>query len=902
MPLITGPAGPTFAANQTLPQDFSTGVLSLSYGGMCTMGPGDEGKNAKSCSCWNRKENWYHDHAVTATPTTICDFNSKPWEYDKAAESSCTVSMQTKVAEPYTMPKDCCDRCRLFVERVHLLYFPPERSVNGTRPTNRTFHGAPSGIISDGQTFTSPSVYIDYTSVSAITSCAGDGRIDDPRWGPRAPIGGKHDRTILPYRAEQISSAKCFVNNDKDRRSKRYCLLPGDPRRPKNGDPCYQGLDTGWEAINFEELASPPPASVIYERKKSCFPSNIGFNFQTKDALALFSNPQISFPPGITNIDPVWQTWAGGRCFVDYLGAVDPPRTLGQASALAAAPDPTPVVTDAPDLSPPTVKAKPSAYNLVDPQPRPGGQPENPTSAATSVPQIKDHPVTDDVTQASPAETSSESPTSTYIANDPVLKQLQDDSSTTIANEHYFSTASDGLDAVSSPPLSDVQRSRTPPQNMGKDADKASETISASVAVFTNTSNGPLPVENIPAAITLAPQTPSATSSSRPEQQNDSFESPGDRPQGHQQSAEPLRSETFTALDFAYSIASTEAEPKTMTDPQLEHERSGSISNLPSSRQGTYRQKGSVATLSSSLNTGTAHGDAQVYLSQNARSTIDIKSLLPNQIVHMTNEGLEIGSQTLMPGGLLTISDHAVKYQNPTQLAIDNTQTYRLHRVPSHQPFVVAAGTGSGHPVTLSRNPGGHIAVSGATVVPSGPPVTIAGNTFSLATHDSTSIIIARHSDDTKQTYNIPPTSDVFWVQPLTTSVSNSAIGIGQAIYGPFQASVNSPSPTRGTPGSVLGQDGAATVTGSITPSGGAVSPVGIVSASTLRTASWSQGAIGGNATNSNGLATNSNGIAWPSTLAYEGHSSRAYCAKNLLGGRLLLIYLSITAVLNFLL
>ena len=374
----TGTLGLTFAANQSLPPNFSTGVMSLSYGGYCTMVPGDDGKNAKSCSCLNTKGKWYHDHSRKAVLTTLCEPQSLPWEFD-GNPTACETKTVTQVVEPYNIPLSCCDRCKLVASKVNLIYWPNEH-INQTKRA-ASHQGYPvtyssSGIVSDGMTYVSPSVYVRYHSLYALTSCAGNGPDDRGGWGFWSSIGNHYPELVRGYRPEQLSTARCLYDNPADHRGLHYCLTEGDPRASKQA--CFQGSNLGWEALNVQELATPPPHSVIYERKKSCFAPDVGFSFETGDALRMFHSPTIAFPAEVTDIDDTWKSWAKGRCVGDYLGAPDPPQTLKAATRLAPA----------------TTKVADSPAQVVTTA-APGGLPDTPTAAATAIatpnPQVGDH-------------------------------------------------------------------------------------------------------------------------------------------------------------------------------------------------------------------------------------------------------------------------------------------------------------------------------------------------------------------------------------------------------------------------------------------------------------------------------------------------------------------------------
>ena len=295
------------------------------------MSPGSDGYNAKSCSCVNRIGQWYHDYATATVTTTSCQSSYDPFVATSAQQLGCNPQTVTELAKQYIAPVDCCDKCGIVGSAVRLLYWPeqtgnlaaasgaPVKRANVTAPP---VAAASSGYVSDGMTFVSPSVYIVYTDIKASASCVA-------RVNSQTPLGPVHSLVTRAYAPQALSTAVCQADNLGA--GTAYCGSPVG-QAPVEGD-CVQGIDEGWASINYAELANPPPDSVIYERKRSCFPSQTG-SMDIGFLKSIFLNPQLSFPADVSDIDPMWRTWGGNTCTAVNLGVANPPSALGQATAL----------------------------------------------------------------------------------------------------------------------------------------------------------------------------------------------------------------------------------------------------------------------------------------------------------------------------------------------------------------------------------------------------------------------------------------------------------------------------------------------------------------------------------------------------------------------------------------
>lgn len=127
--------------------------------------------------------------------------------------------------------------------------------------------------------------------------------------------------------------------------------------------------------------------------------------------------------------------------------------------------------------------------------------------------------------------------------------------------------------------------------------------------------------------------------------------------------------------------------------------------------------------------------------------------LVNNQLLHMTNGGLKIGSQTLVPGTHTTMDNHVIDYANPSQV-IEDGVTHNLAPVSSSNPLVLSGQT-------LSRTTNGGLIRAGTTIAP-GRAVAIGGHVYSLA--GSSSLIMDGN------TYALPAATNAYQIQAATSS------------------------------------------------------------------------------------------------------------------------------------
>lgn len=154
-----------FPANDCLPLNWDQGVLNMPYGGNCSMSPGFDRYNAKSCSCVNSVAKWYHDYATATTTSQQCQSTFNPDEALDIQSIGCSYKTITELVAPYTAPTSCCDKCEVVASAVQLVFWPPADApsntsigANNTGPSNWNVTAAPVqsvpfyGVVDNGYT------------------------------------------------------------------------------------------------------------------------------------------------------------------------------------------------------------------------------------------------------------------------------------------------------------------------------------------------------------------------------------------------------------------------------------------------------------------------------------------------------------------------------------------------------------------------------------------------------------------------------------------------------------------------------------------------------------------------------------------------------------------------------
>ena len=279
-------------------------------------------------------------------------------------------------------PPSCCDACTILAPRVQVNYWAPESNSNRTTAAAQTPE-KPYTLVSDGYTFTSPSVYVVYKDLSARADCT---------YYYGGQLGDSISDVTVAYDPGALSTAEC--------------------RGLQNGG--Y----LGYQSIDYSSWYRPVPNSVM-ETQSGCslyYTKNID-----PAGTDLLANPDFSIPQGLSSLKPLWSSYS---CVPDgRVPAFDPPRVLTKTSALApeiehparqsstaspAAQLPTPIITPtAPNaVSPAFGAATPESQSVsADPDtqgigPEPVEPNEHPTPTYQGVGTLNNDP--DDVKDEAP--------------------------------------------------------------------------------------------------------------------------------------------------------------------------------------------------------------------------------------------------------------------------------------------------------------------------------------------------------------------------------------------------------------------------------------------------------------------------------------------------------------------
>ncbi|KAF6220695.1 hypothetical protein HO133_003128 [Letharia lupina] len=802
-----------FPANDCLPLNWDQGVLDMPYGGNCSMSPGFDGYNAKSCSCVNSAAKWYHDYATATVTSQQCQSSYDLYEALDIQTLGCSYNTITELATPYPAPTSCCDKCEVAASAVQLVYWPPadapSNSSSGTNTTgssNWNVTAAPVqsaasyGIVENGFTFISPSVYVIYSSIQASASCVA-------LFNSHIPIGSAYTAVTRAYDPNGLSTAICEAENMGA--GIEYCISPvADQNNPAY---CFQGIDNGWRQIDFSELYDPPPASDLLTRYQSCFP---GHSISADFASMMFVKPQLAFPPDVTDIDPVWATWGGSTCTPVNLGVYDPPRVLQKATALA--PVPTPAADPQAEKAPPspaaTLKSPVAAPTTAatSAEPNNGVKANDPGSnnAGTATPTTAQSdpvaavvdPVDPSVVaqnEGSPATGNSnvvKAGSNSKSNSDPVAAVVDPvNGSVGEQNESPPNTANSGAvnAGLSSDPNSDPSsgNSNSDPGASGGgttpvDTEKQSG-ANAATNPGTDPSTDSATGNNDPstAPITLLPQQPvdtakenggtSATSgktgnavggANGGSKGGNSGITNGGTSGGTSGGTTGTKEDTSGGTDSGSNGGindGTSGSPN--GDGNTNPAPIASVNSQPITKDtsgnillsGSTLAPGSTAIFSGHTIANAPSAvimDGSTYAP--SPTTPSAPSLLVNnQLLQLTNGGLKIGSRTLVPGTHTTMDDHVIDYANPSQV-IEDGVTHNLAPVSSSNPLVLSGQT-------LSRATDGGLITAGTTIAP-GSAAAIGGHVYSLA--GSSSLIMDGN------TYALPAATDAYQIQAATSS------------------------------------------------------------------------------------------------------------------------------------
>ena len=172
---------------------------------------------------------------------------------------------------------------------MQILYWPvttgqANLSITAAGPTT------PYSYVSNGFTFTSPSVYVAYRGLKASAAY-------DP-FGE--PLGtASHDVTV-GYPPEALSTSPCNL--------------------------AYTMSAQQYQPINYTELQYPPPNSALTDCPHASGQPDVGGAIYNPSASNEASNAFFLIPGALNWVDPAWST-----CIPVTYGVFDPPKALSKA-------------------------------------------------------------------------------------------------------------------------------------------------------------------------------------------------------------------------------------------------------------------------------------------------------------------------------------------------------------------------------------------------------------------------------------------------------------------------------------------------------------------------------------------------------------------------------------------
>lgn len=589
-----------------------------------------------------------------------------------------------------------------------------------------------------------------------------------------------------------------------------YCISPvNDQNNPAY---CFQGIDNGWRQINFSELYDPPPASDLLTRYQSCFP---GHSISADFASMMFVKPQLAFPPDVTDIDPVWATWGGSTCTPVNLGVYDPPRVLQKATALA--PVPTPVTDPQAEKAPPSPAAILKSPVAAPTKAAPGSDPNNGAKAANDNPgtatptTAQSDPVAAVVDPMNPSIVAQNEGSPTGHSNAVKAGSNAESKSDPVAavdgsvsGQNESSPATGNGDSVKPGSSSD---SNSDPSSGSSNSDPVAaggattpadtEKQSGANAVTTpgtnaGTKSGAGNNDPSTAPITLSPEQPVDTAK---ENSGTTSKTEGITGGTNGGTNSGINGGTSGGTNGGTTIGGASGGTQGATTGTKEGNSGGTdqVSNSgtndgtsgdsngggnggntnPAPIASVNSQPISKDTAGNIILSGStlAPGSTAIFSGHtisNAPSAIMMDGstyapspptpasspfLVNNQLLQITNGGLKIGSQTLVPGTHTTMNNHVIDYANPSQV-IEDGVTHNLAPVSSSNPLVLNGNT-------LQRAANGGLITAGTTIAP-GNTAAISGHVYSLA--GSSSVVMDGN------TYALPAVTNAYQVQAATSS------------------------------------------------------------------------------------------------------------------------------------
>lgn len=192
---------------------------------------------------------------------------------------------------PAVVPgQDTCGMaCLIGASEVQILYWPvttgqANLSITAAGPTT------PYSYVSNGFTFTSPSVYVAYRGLKASAAY-------DP-FGE--PLGSASHDVTVGYPPGALSTSHCNM----------AYTMPAQQYQP----------------INYTELQYPPPNSALTDCPHASGQPDVGGAIYNPSASNEATNAFFSIPGALNWVDPAWST-----CIPVTYGVFDPPKALSKA-------------------------------------------------------------------------------------------------------------------------------------------------------------------------------------------------------------------------------------------------------------------------------------------------------------------------------------------------------------------------------------------------------------------------------------------------------------------------------------------------------------------------------------------------------------------------------------------
>ena len=777
------------------------------------MSPGVDGYNAKSCSCWNSVAKWFNDYATATITSQTCQSTYDIGVITEAQTLGCRDETSTALAKPYSVPQDCCNKCDIRGSAVQLIYWPDsggpatinlgssQNSAEVTKagdpssqitpaPQQRKRRAAaePSGEVSDGFTFISPSVYVAYSGISARASCVAL----TASW---RSIGDLYTVTRA-YDPAALSTARCVAPGSEGMGIAFYFNGPGPPGY-------FQGIFNGWEQVDYAGLMNPPSPEQLVERYQSCFPDHtepLGAAF----AQGLYTAPQLSFPADVTDIDPEWETWGMGTCTPIALGIYDPPRALNKATALAGDPGGEQPVTAVEQLVVQPSQGPAPVPALVNPvgakitgafNAGVEGSNEDHKPAQVLAPAVNKDPVVVDpgvvskpqavnpppqnlevnqnaaVTPGSTVENTVVDPNSEDPQQMAALHQALAPAAPNPQPGPQPQPAPQEANVVNNPPvvnadtvpitLTPVQPSEKPQPVLGVGQEEAA--VVNEPAVNNAPANNP-PGNKAPVAPANVNPPAAAAVVNKPAV-NDA---PVNKPPANNPPVAPANINPPAAAAVVKTVPSNNGAP-------IPGAVAGAVvapaAVPPIKKQPIVQNPNSDLVIAGTPLPPGAQTTADGYTISNGGSHVVVdgstQALPPiapaptpppvanNQVVQVSNGHLQVAGQNIAPGSQVTASGHVIDYANPSNVVIDGT-SHMLTPISTSNPLVIGDQS-------LQRAPSGGLVVAGSTMAP-GAQAEVSGHSYSVGAAAASNVVVDGN------TYSLPPTNNAFLLQTLPPS------------------------------------------------------------------------------------------------------------------------------------